>query len=110
MSGFMNPDFFLFDHWDIEEGDPFEVKFRLPHTDIAHVDPTTLDKRTAEQHALEFRHSFDDQNGSQLAAGLAVAGLYDACWNIEDTPLNRYMFTSMATLAFKPDVGWTLDL
>lgn len=108
MSGFMNPDFFLFDHWDIEESDPFEVKFRLPHTDIAHVDPTTLDKRTAEQHALEFRHSFDDQIGGQLAAGLAVAGFYEACWNVRDTPHNRYMFTS--TLAFKPDVGWAVDL
>lgn len=104
----MNPDFFLFDHWDIEEDGPFEVKLRLPHTDIAHVDPTTLDKRMAEQHALEFRHSFDDQIGGQLAAGLAVAGFYEACWNVRDTPLNRYMFTS--TLAFKPDVGWTVNL
>ena len=62
----------------------------------------------AEQHALEFRHSFDDQIGGQLAAGLAVAGFYEACWNVRDTPLNRYMFTS--TLAFKPDVGWAVDL
>ena len=60
----------------------------------------------AEQHALEFRHSFDDQIGSQLS----FAGFYEACWNSEDTPLNRYMSTSTATLAFKPDVAWTLNL
>ena len=65
------------------------MKFRLPHTDLAHVDPTTLDKRMAEQHALEFRHSFDDQIGGQLAAGLAVAGFYEVCWNIETVTCSR---------------------
>jgi hypothetical protein len=64
----------------------------------------------AEQHALEFSHSFDDQIGGQLAAGLVVAGFYEDYWNDEDTPLNRYMCTSMATLAIKPDVAWTLNL
>ena len=110
MSDFMNPDFFLFDHWDIDEGGPLEVKFRLPYTDLTHVDPTTLDKRMAEQHALEFSHSFDDQIGGQLTAGLVVAGFYEDCWNDEDTPLNSYMCTSMATLAIKPDVAGTLVL
>ena len=106
LSGFMNPDFFLFDHWDIDEGGPLEVKFQLPYSDLTHVDPAVLKQRIAEQHALEFSHSFDAQIGGQLAAGLVIAGFYEDQWSDEDTPLNSYMSTSMATLAIKPGADW----
>ena len=106
LSGFMNPDFFLFDHWDIDEGGPLEVKFKLPYADLTHVDPEVLKQRMAEQQALEFGHSFDAQIGGQLAAGLVIAGFYEDQWSDEDTPLNSYMSTSMATLAIKPAADW----
>ena len=75
LSGFMNPDFYLFDHWAIEDGGPLEVRFKLPYADLTHVDPATLEARMAEGEALEFSHSLDEQIGGQLAAGLVVAGL-----------------------------------
>lgn len=106
LSGFMNPDFFLFDHWDIEEGGPLEVKFQLPYADLTHVDTAVLEQRIADQHALEFSHSFDAQIGGQLAAGLVIAGFYEDQWSDEETPLNNYMSTSMATLAIKPGADW----
>ena len=99
----MNPDYFLFDHWDIEEGGPLEVRFALPYADLTHVDAATLDARMADSAALEFSHSFDDQIGGQLAAGLIVAGFYEDRWDNEATALNSYMATSMATLAIKPN-------
>lgn len=102
LSGFMNPDYFLFDHWDMEEGGPLEVRFALPYADLTHVDAATLDARMANGAALEFSHSFDDQIGGQLEAGLVIAGFYEDRWDNEATPLNSYMATSMATLAIKP--------
>lgn len=102
LSGFMNPDFFLFDHWAIEQGGALAVRFPLPYADLTHIDPAILDKRMAEHHALEFSHSFEDQIGGQLAAGLLIAGFYEDRWSDEATPLNSYMSTSMATLAIKP--------
>ena len=105
LSGFMNPDFYLFDHWAIEDGGPLEVRFKLPYADLTHVDPATLEARMAEGEALEFSHSLDEQIGGQLAAGLVVAGFYEDRWSEEATPLNSYMATSMATLAIKPAVG-----
>ena len=51
MSGFMNPDFYLFDHWAIEDGGPLEVRFKLPYADLTHVDPATLEARMAEGEA-----------------------------------------------------------
>ena len=108
----MNPDFFLFDHWAIEQGGALAVRFPLPYADLTHIDPAILDKRMAEHRALEFSHSFEDQIGGQLAAGLLIAGFYEDRWSDEATPLNSYMSTSMATLAIKPSTDWftTRDL
>ena len=102
LSGFMNPDFYLFDHWDIEQGGSLEVKFSLPYADLTHVDHAALEARMADHEALEFSHSLDDQIGGQLAAGLVVCGFYEDRWSEEATPLNGFMPTSMATLALKP--------
>jgi hypothetical protein len=55
---------------------------------------------------LEFSHSFDAQIGGQLAAGLVITGFYEDQWSDEETPLNSYMPTSMATLAIKPGADW----
>lgn len=33
LSGFMNPDFFLFDHDDLDQGGPIQVRFALPFAD-----------------------------------------------------------------------------
>ena len=106
LSGFMNPDFFLFDHWDIEQGGALAVKFALPYADLTHIDSAILEKRMADHHALEFSHSFDDQIGGQLAAGLLIAGFYEDRWSDAATPLNSYMSVSMATLAIKPDADF----
>ncbi len=101
LSGFMNPDFFLFDHYDIEAGGPLEVRFALPNADIDLLGPAELAKRTARGIALEFSHSLDDQIAGQIDAGFIIAGFFEDKWDIEATPLNAYMPTSMATLAIK---------
>jgi hypothetical protein len=55
--------------------------------------------------ALEFGHSLDAQIGGQIAAGFVIAGFYEDRWDAAATPLDRFMPTSMATLAIKPGAG-----
>lgn len=104
LAGFMNPDYFLFDHQDIEDGGPMTVRYPLPYADIDHLPKPRLEALVADNQALEFSHSLDSQIGAQLRAGLLLEGFYEDRWSDEATALNRYMPTSMATLARKPAV------
>lgn len=101
LSGFMNPDFFLFDHEAIEAGVALVVEYRLPYSDIRDLDVERLDQQRARLEAFEFSHSLDDQIGGQIDAGFVIAGFYEDRWDDEATPLNSFMPTSMATLAVK---------
>ncbi len=104
LSGFMNPDFFLFDHYDIEAGGALEVRFPIPNADIDLLDQAELAKRKTEGVALEFSHSLDDQIAGQIDAGFLIAGFYEDKWDDTATPLNAFMPTSMATLAVKTQI------
>jgi SAM-dependent methyltransferase len=101
LAGFMNPDFFLFDHERIEGGGPLEVAFALPYADVTHLPADRLQQRIDASEALQFGHSLDAQIGGQIEAGFAIAGFYEDRWDEAATPLNRYMPTSMATLAIR---------
>jgi SAM-dependent methyltransferase len=101
LSGFMNPDFHMFDHEAIEEGAPIEPVFKLPYTDAEDMHPDRLAAIMQAGIALEHSHSLDAQIGGQLKAGFVIAGFYEDWWANDATPLNKYMPTSMATLAIK---------
>ena len=101
LSGFMNPDFFLFDHEAIDRGGPMEVRFALPYADTESLTKRQIAKGQQRGEALEFSHSLESQIGGQLDAGLLLAGFYEDHWDTQATPLNDYMPTSMATLAIK---------
>ena len=74
LSGFMNPDFYLFDHWDIEDGGPLEVRFKLPYADLT-MSTQQLWKPAWPRVRPEFSHSLDEQIGASYNAGLVVAGI-----------------------------------
>lgn len=105
LAGFMNPAFFLFDHDALAAGGAPVVVNRLPYADIRDLDPEQLELRRGRVEAFEFSHSLDDQIGGQLDAGFIIAGYYEDTWDDEATPLNKYMPTSMATLALKQSVS-----
>lgn len=102
LSGFMNPDFYLFDHEAIHAGAPLEVRFGLPYADVEHLPAERLQRQIDAGQPLEFSHSLDDQIGGQIDAGFLIAGFYEDRWDDTASPLNRYMPTSMATLALRP--------
>lgn len=101
LSGFMNPDFYLFDHEAIEDGGPLQVRFALPFADEKNLPPDELARRIERREPLEFSHSLDEQIGGQLAAGFVIAGFFEDRCDDEGSPLNAFMPTSMATLAIK---------
>jgi SAM-dependent methyltransferase len=101
LSGFMNPDVYLFDHENISADAPIPVVFELPYSDLDHLSQAQITAKVGKGEALEFSHSLDDQIGAQIAAGFVIAGFYEDRWSDEASPLNRYMPTSMATLAIK---------
>ena len=103
LSGFMNPDFGLFDHDEIEAGGALEVRYRVPFEARRDLPEAIIQARLKNSEALEFGHSLQDQIGGQLEAGFLISGFYQDDWSDEATPLNPYMPTSFATCAIKPD-------
>lgn len=101
LAGFMNPDYYLFDHEAIEAGGSLVVARKLPFSHVDDLAPAELEARIARGEALEFSHSLDAQIGGQIEAGFVIAGFYEDHWSDEASPLNAYMPTSMATLAQK---------
>lgn len=101
LSGFMNPDFYLFDHDAIENGAPLTVTYKLPMRDPDVLNQDEIEARIKAGYALEFSHSLDTQLGAQINAGFVICGFYEDRWNAAATPLDLYMPTSMATLSIK---------
>ena len=101
LAGFMNPDYYLFDHQAIEQGKPPIAQFSLPFCTPDYASTQTIDNSVQQGEAIEFSHSLTDQIGGQLEAGFYIAGFYEDRWHDGGTPLYQYFPTSMATLAIK---------
>lgn len=95
LSGFMNPSFFMFDQNKAEVTGKLEVEFTLPYSSMDSGNQDVSD-------AIVFSHTLETQIGGQINAGFTINGFYEDKWTDEDTLLNKYMATSMATLAVKP--------
>ncbi|WP_323762193.1 class I SAM-dependent methyltransferase [Maricaulis sp.] len=101
LSGFMNPDFFLFDHDDVDAGGPLTVRYRLPFEAVRDLPAKLRDARINNRDALEYSHSLQEQIGGQIDAGFSIGGFYEDRWSPDATRLDPYMPTSFATLARK---------
>jgi SAM-dependent methyltransferase len=101
LSGFMNPDYFLFDHDALEAGEPPIVCHRLPFADVTDLPQDKLRNMIDRHEAFQFSHSLDEQIGGQIDAGFVLAGFYEDRWSDKATRLNAYMPTFIATLAIK---------
>jgi SAM-dependent methyltransferase len=100
LAGFMNPASYIFDLDLVEQEGLFEVRHRLPYSDLESLSPEQRERRLASGEPLEFSHTLTDQLGGQLEAGFLLAGLYEDAHR--DFPLSRYMQTYLATRALKP--------
>ncbi len=103
MAGFMNPDWYLFDHDLAEKTREIKVAYRLPYSDIASLSPEKREEYIRQGWPLEFSHSLESQIGGQLEAGLLLTHLFEDDYPPGDEdPLADYMRPFIATRAIKP--------
>ena len=104
LTGFTNPDLYLF---DVEHGKAtgeLRVKYSLPYSDIESLTDAERAKYTDNDEPLEFSHTFEEQLGGQLAAGFVLTAFFEDTWEPgdDDVLIGRYMATFFATRAVKP--------
>lgn len=100
LSGFMNPEIFIFDWKKAEKKGKLKVKYELPYADPTSLSKKKLAARLEAGEPMEFGHTMDAQIGGQLKAGFAIHGFYEDHWG-GNYPTDPYMPCSFATLAVK---------
>jgi len=98
MSGFMNPDIFIFDVTALDEREEFVVRHRLPFSTLEL--PEAERRRAYDDGPVEYSHSLTEQIGGQLAAGFILTHLVEAPHHADATA--RYMPGYIATRAVRP--------
>jgi SAM-dependent methyltransferase len=98
MTGFLNPDIFLFDFTALDERGELIVRHPLPFTTLDLPDDER--QRAHEAGPVEYSHSLTEQIGGQLAAGFALTHLTEAPHHADATA--RFMAGYIATRAIKP--------
>jgi SAM-dependent methyltransferase len=100
LAGFMNPDFFVFDHERFEETSELVVRFSVPYVDTESLRPEELTKRMREGWPLEYSHTMSEQVGGQLEAGFVLTGFDEAWFHDERYP--KHFPAYYATRALRP--------
>jgi SAM-dependent methyltransferase len=106
LTGFLNPDLFIFDESALEERDELLVRHRLPFSTLDLTDTERL--RLYGDGPIEYSHSLTDQIGGQLAAGFILTHLAEAPHHAGATA--RYMPGYIATRAIKPPGTRTAEI
>jgi SAM-dependent methyltransferase len=102
LTGFMNPDVYLFDLELADEKGVLEVRYALPYSDLEDALPEVRRRYVENGEPLEFSHSLEDQIGGQADAGFLVAGLYeDRRLPEANDVVSRHMPVCIATRALK---------
>ena len=76
LTGFLNPDLYIFEADALDERGEFVVRHSLPYSDTASLTEAELAERA--DWPLEFSHTMTEQIGGQAAAGFAVIGFDEA--------------------------------
>lgn len=100
LSGFMNPDVFLFDAEAAEQRGELIVRHRLPYSDVTHLDAAERERLWGAGAAIDHSHSLTDQIGGQLAAGFVLTDFREGPHHLE--PWAEYLPGYYATRALKP--------
>jgi SAM-dependent methyltransferase len=76
LAGFDNPVIYIFDLDKLDNGE-FEVRHKLPYSDLNSLSETALQQLKEQGLPLEFSHTLDEQIGGQLKAGFHLTGFYE---------------------------------
>jgi SAM-dependent methyltransferase len=97
MSGFLNPDIFIFDVTALDEAGELIVRHQLPFSTLDLPDEER--QRAYGTGPIEYSHSLTGQIGGQLAAGFCLTHLEEAAHHADATA--RYLPGYFATRAIK---------
>jgi SAM-dependent methyltransferase len=101
LAGFMNPDWFVFDHDEAERSGEVRARYRLPYREPDDLRGQDLRDWQDEGRQICFSHSMDAQLGGQLAAGLRLEGFYEDGWDQAVTPVAAWVPSAFATRAVR---------
>jgi SAM-dependent methyltransferase len=92
LTGFMNPDEFIFDVEALDDEGEFVVKYPLPYIEHETLNEAALAQRIAAQEMFHFSHSMEAQLGGLTQAGFVITGFYEDRRPEEDgNPIRYYM-------------------
>ena len=98
LTGFMNPDLFIFDIEALDGRGEFLVRHAIPHSTLELSEEERL--RAYGDGPIEYSHSLTAQIGGQLAAGFVLTHFVEAPHHADAT--SAYMPGYFATRAVKP--------
>jgi len=102
MTGFGNPDEFIFDDVAIDNEGVFVVKYRLPYVQHETLAPEELERRIRNKEMFHFSHTMEAKLGGLIKAGFVINGFYEDRRSDEDgNPIRFYMPTYYVTRAQK---------
>ncbi len=102
LTGFTNPDLYLFDDEEAERTGILQVKYALPYSDLESISDEKRAAYIDHDEPLEFSHTLEEQIGAQLAAGFRLTALFQDTWSEPDAhPVAPYMPTFFATRAVR---------
>lgn len=99
--GFVNPVVFTMD-FKLEREGIAQMKYSIPHSDLAHADDPEIKKLIEAGEPLAFGHTLEDQIGGQLSAGFRLVSLFEDTWKEAKEPIHKFIQCYIATRAIKP--------
>jgi SAM-dependent methyltransferase len=92
LTGFMNPDEFIFDDVALDNEGKFVVKYPLPYVQHQMLSQEALEARIRAREMFHFSHTMEAQLGGLIKAGFAITGFYEDRRSEEDgNPIRHYM-------------------
>jgi SAM-dependent methyltransferase len=92
ITGFMNPDEFVFDADALDNEGVFVVKHPLPYVEQETLTQAALDQRLRNHAMFHFSHTLEAQLGGLIAAGFVLTGFYeDRRPEADANPIRHFM-------------------
>jgi SAM-dependent methyltransferase len=102
MTGFMNPDEFVFDADALDNDGAFVVKYSLPYVEHETLSQEELEERKRNKAMFHFSHTMEAQLGGLLKAGFIITGFYEDRRSDEDgNPIRFYLPSNYVVKAQK---------
>ena len=105
MTGFMNPDEFVFDDIALDNQGIFVVKHRLPYVEHETLSPAALEERIRTKEMFHFSHTMEAQLGGLTKAGFVITGFYEDRRSEEDgNPIRHFLPSVFVARALKMEL------